>query len=153
MERWRWRWRWGQREHAAVWWIGFAALGIGILLMRSSWAALLLLVAWCLYQFCLVPTACRVGTRQGFSCAEPVRGRLFACTPAHQEVKTDALWGLAGVRNPFRRTREPDPNRTTGVLVVSPPVRARLALTDQVLIALAAAGTIITAVAGISGLF
>jgi hypothetical protein len=152
-------WRQG-REHPAVWWAGFAGLGVGGWLLGSrldeSWqaeawrAALLLLLLWCLYQFCLVPTVCRVRTRQGFSCAEPVRGRLYACTAEHQEVKNDALWRLVGLRNPFRGAEQPDPNRTTGTLVVSPPVRARLGQMDQIMIGLAAAGTLV-AIAGAVG--
>jgi hypothetical protein len=141
--------RW--REHPSVWWVGFTGLGIGVWLTRSWRAALLLLLLWCLYQFCLVPTVCRIRTRQGFSCAEHVRGRLFACTPAHQEVKNDALWRLTGLRNPFRRARMPDPNRTTGVLVVSPPVRARLGQTDRIMLALAAGGTLITVAGAVRG--
>jgi hypothetical protein len=145
MQRRRWR------EHPSVWWAGFAGLGVVAGLMRSWRAGLLVLVLWCFYQFCLVPTVCRIRTREGWSCTDPVRGRLFACTPAHQEVKNDALWRLAGLRNPFRTVRPPDPTRTTGELVVSPPVRARLAQTDRVMLALAIGGTLITIAGAISG--
>lgn len=150
-----------RREHPAVWWAGFAVVAAGGWLLGSrltgswrteSWrAALLLLLLWCLYQFCLVPTVCRVRTRQGFSCDEPVRGRLYACTADHQGVKNDALWRLVGLRNPVRRAQPSDPNRTTGLLVVSPPVRARLGQTDRIMLGLAAAGTLVAVAGAVRG--
>jgi hypothetical protein len=133
-----------RREPTIAWWIGFAVLGLAAWSQRSWRVALLLLLLWCLYEFCLVPAICRITTRQGYSCVEPVRGRLFGCTAGHQELKTDALWRLAGLRNPFRTPREPDvPDGTTGVLVVSPAVRGRLPQTDRVLLILAAAGSVV----------
>lgn len=91
-----------RRESALVWWGAFAVLAVGAYLLHSWRVALIGLLAWCLYEFLLVPTICRVMTRQGFSCREPVRGRLFACTSRHQQVKNDGLWRLVGMRNPFR---------------------------------------------------
>jgi hypothetical protein len=140
MGRRRRRWR----EPAFAWWIAFACVGLAALLLNSWRLAALLLLLWCLYEFCFVPTVCRIITRQGHSCVEPVRGRLFACTPEHQSVKADALWRTAGLSNPRRRPAEPDPNRTTGVLVVSPAVRGRLSQTDRVVLILAAVGTLAT---------
>ncbi|SEG85946.1 hypothetical protein SAMN04489712_118114 [Thermomonospora echinospora] len=139
------------RESALVWWAGF-----GLLLAAAGWQrswrlALLTLLLWCGYEFLLVPTICRVMTRQGFSCREPVRGRLFACTPAHQQVKTDALWRLVGLRNPRRKKAAPDPNRETGMMVYSPKVRGRLAQADRALILLASAGTLITVIGMVYG--
>lgn len=140
MGRRRRRWR----ESAIAWWAGFAALAAVAWLLRSWRIALLTLLLWCLYEFMLVPTICRVMTRQGFSCREPVRGRLFSCTPAHQQVKNDALWRLAGLRNPLRKKPASDPNRETGVVVYSPSVRGRLAQADRTVIVLAAVGTLVT---------
>ncbi|GLW65332.1 hypothetical protein Arub01_35760 [Actinomadura rubrobrunea] len=133
-----------RRESALVWWGVFAALAAAAAWWRSWRLALLALLLWCLYELVLVPTVCRVATRKGLSCREPARGRLFACTPRHQEVKNDALWRLVGLRNPARRPSAPDPNRETGVLVVSPAVRGRLGQADRALILLAAAGTLVT---------
>jgi hypothetical protein len=127
-----------RREPVQVWWAGFAVLGLAAVATKSWRVALLGVLLWCLYEFCLIPATCRVLTRQGYSCAEPVRGRLFACARRHQQLKNDALWRLAGLRNPFRRLpAQPDPNRTTGVLVVSPRIRARLASGDRVVLAVA----------------
>jgi hypothetical protein len=147
MGRRRRRWR----ESALVWWAGF-----GLLLATAWWlgswrVALLTLLLWCGYEFLLVPTVCRVMPREGFSCREPVRGRLFACTPAHQQVKTDALWRLVGLHNPFRRRTAPDPNRQTGTVVYSPKVRGRLAQADRTVILLASAGTVVTIVGMVYG--
>ncbi|ACY96251.1 hypothetical protein Tcur_0656 [Thermomonospora curvata DSM 43183] len=139
------------RESALVWWAAFALLLGAAWWLRSWRLALLTLLLWCGYEFLLVPTICRVSTRQGFSCREPVRGRLFACTPAHQEVKTDALWRLVGLSNPFRKKRAPDPNRTTGKVVFSPKVRGRLAQADRAVILLACAGTLVTVVGMVYG--
>lgn len=151
-----------RRESALVWWGGFAAIAVAAWLLQSWRLALLGLLLWCLYEFVMVPTICRVMTRQGFSCREPARGRLFACKPGHQQVKNDALWRLVGMRNPFRKRRGtgkgsgPGPgsgekNRDTGVVVFSPVVRGRLAQTDRTLILLASAGTVVTLVGMVYG--
>ncbi|MEU5876621.1 hypothetical protein [Spirillospora sp. NPDC047279] len=133
-----------RRESALVWWGGFAVL-LGAAWWFGSWRlALIALLVWCLYQFLLVPTICRVMTRQGFSCREPARGRLFACGAAHQAVKNDAVWRLAGLRNPFRKPPDTSGERETGVLVVSAEARGRLAQADRALILLAALGTVVT---------
>ncbi|GAA2615987.1 hypothetical protein SMC26_09665 [Actinomadura fulvescens] len=133
-----------RRESALVWWCGFGALLVAAWWAGSWRLALLALLLWCLYQFVLVPTICRVMTRQGLPCREPARGRLFACGAAHQEVKNDAVWRLVGLRDPFRRRPAVDAPRETGVLVVSPEVRGRLAQADRSLIVLAALGTVVT---------
>ncbi|MCO6011501.1 hypothetical protein NE236_41780 [Actinoallomurus purpureus] len=140
------------REPGYVWWGGFGVLLVAAVLMTSWRLALIALLGWCLYEFSLVPTVCRVMTRQGFACHEPVRGRLFACSSAHQQVKNDALWGAVRLPNPFRREAVPDPNRDTGVVVYSPNVRARLADNDRNVLALATAGMIVTVVAAVLGL-
>lgn len=137
------------REPGYVWWIAFAVLLAAAVLLGSWRLALIALLAWCLYEFSLIPIVCRVATRQGFTCGEPVRGRLFACSPAHQKVKNDALWGAAGLPNPFRRVAPPDPERDTGVVVYSPTVRARLAQNDRYMLTLAAVGTVVAVVAAI----
>ncbi|TDD74518.1 hypothetical protein [Actinomadura rubrisoli] len=131
-----------RRESALVWWAVFAAFAVAAWMLHSWRVALLGLLVWCLYQFLLVPTLCRIATREGHSCPERARGRLFACGPGHQRVKNDALWRLAGLRNPFRA--KGDAHRDTGVVVYSPPVRGRLAPADRALVLLAAAGTIVT---------
>jgi hypothetical protein len=140
------------REPGYVWWSGFGVLLVAAVLLTSWRLALIALLAWCLYEFSLVPTVCRVMTRRGFACHEPVRGRLFTCSAAHQQVKNDALWAAVRLPNPFRRESAPDPNRDTGVVVYSPSVRARLAQNDRNMLALAAAGTIATIVIAILGL-
>jgi hypothetical protein len=140
------------REPGYVWWIGIGVLLVAAVLLTSWRLALIALLCWCLYEFSLVPTVCRVMTRQGFACHEPIRGRLFACSAAHQQVKNDALWGAARLPNPFRRESAPDPNRDTGVVVYSPSVRAKLAENDRNLLALATAGTLIALVAALVGL-
>ncbi|MFI0450813.1 hypothetical protein [Actinomadura sp. 6N118] len=140
-----------RRESALVWWGGFAVLLLAAWWFRSWRLALIGLLLWCLYQFLLVPTICRVMTRQGYSCREPARGRLFACGAAHQSVKNDAVWRLAGLRNPFRKRPAPNAERETGVLVVSSEVRGRLAQTDRGLIILAALGTAVTIVGMVYG--
>jgi hypothetical protein len=140
------------REPAYVWWIGFGVLLLAAVFLTSWRLALIALLGWCLYEFSLVPTVCRVMTRQGFACHEPIRGRLFACSAAHQQVKNDALWSAVRLPNPFRRETVPDPNRDTGVVVYSPSVRARLAENDRNVLALAAAGTVVTVVFALLGL-
>ncbi|MFC6933577.1 hypothetical protein ACFQHO_26645 [Actinomadura yumaensis] len=103
----------------------FAVLAVGAYLLHSWRVALIGLLGWCLYEFLLVPTICRVMTRQGFSCREPVRGRLFACTSRHQQVKNDGLWRLVGMRNPFRdrsaqRPTAPAPTPTGAAMSDAP---------------------------------
>jgi hypothetical protein len=149
MGRRRRRWR----ESAYAWWAAFAVLGVATVLLKSWRLLLLTLLLWSLYEFCLVPTTCRVMTRQGFTCMERVRGRLFACKPEHQQIKNDALWRLAGLRNPFRKPPPPpDPNRVTGVLVVSPRIRGRLEQTDRLVLAVATLVTVVTFVGMVAGL-
>jgi hypothetical protein len=151
MGRRRRRWR----EPVYVWWIAIAALLLAAVLLSAWRLAVLALLVWCLYEFTLNPTVCRVMTRQGFACHEHVRGRLFACTPAHQRVKNDALWRAAGLPNPFSRPAPHDPNRDTGVVVYSPSVRARLAQNDRIILTVAGIGSlvaIVTAVAGVLAL-
>ncbi|GAA4609477.1 hypothetical protein GCM10023195_38260 [Actinoallomurus liliacearum] len=140
------------REPGYVWWIGIGVLLVAAVLLTSWRLALIGLLCWCLYEFSLVPTVCRVMTRQGFACHEPIRGRLFACSAAHQQVKNDALWGAVRLPNPFKRESAPDPNRDTGVVVYSPSVRAKLAENDRNLLALATVGTIVALVLAVTGL-
>ncbi|MFA1551305.1 hypothetical protein [Actinomadura chokoriensis] len=135
-----------RRESALVWWALFAVLAAAAWWLHSWRVALLGLLAWCLYEFLLVPTLCRILSQQGAACTERTRGRLFACGPDHQRLRNDALWRLAGLRNPFQREAPRDEGET-GVVVVSPDVRGRLTLPDRALILLAAAGTI-TALVG-----
>ncbi|MFI0350621.1 hypothetical protein [Actinomadura sp. 9N407] len=133
-----------RRESALVWWAVFAVWAGAAWWQRSWRLALLGLLLWCLYQFLLVPTICRVMTRQGYSCREPVRGRLFACRVEHQRVKNGGLWRVIGMNDPFRRPAEPGSERETGQIVVSPAVRGRLSQIDRTMILLAAAGTLVT---------
>ncbi|MFB4301471.1 hypothetical protein [Actinomadura sp. NTSP31] len=133
-----------RRESALVWWVLFAAVAVAAWYLHSWRVALLGLLGWCLYEFLLVPTLCRVLTRQGAPCVERARGRLFACTRSHQHVKNDALWKLIGMRNPSRRRPGADEEGGTGVVVHSASVRGRLAPADRTLILLAGAGTIVT---------
>ncbi|WP_233510948.1 hypothetical protein [Actinomadura craniellae] len=140
------------REHPFVWWIGFAVLGIAALALRSWRLALITLLLWCLYEFALVPTVCRVRTRKGQFCPEPARGRLFACGTSHQRVKTDALRRLARLPGKRRSAPPADPNRDTGVVVYSAEVRGRLSQEDRAFLALAAAGTVVTVVGMLYGL-
>lgn len=145
-----------RRESALVWWVLFAAFA-GFAWWLQSWRiALLGLLAWCLYQFMLVPTMCRILSQQGAACTERTRGRLFACGPDHQRLRNDALWRLAGLRNPFQKEpaeppRPPREDGETGVVVVSPDLRGRLTLFDRALILLAAAGTVVVVVGTIYG--
>jgi hypothetical protein len=138
------------REPGFVWWIAIGGLLVAAVLFSAWRLALLALLVWCMYEFALIPTACRVMTRQGFACHEPVRGRLYACTSAHQRIKTDAVWRAAGLPNPFSRSAPAhDPNRDTGVVVYSPTVRARLAQNDRIMLTLAGAGTLAVIVAAV----
>ncbi|MDL4772804.1 MULTISPECIES: hypothetical protein [Thermomonosporaceae] len=163
-----------RRESALVWWGVLAAVAVAAWLLHSWRLALIVLLFWCLYEFLLVPTICRVTTRQGFSCREPVRGRLFACTPRHQLMKGDGLWRLFGLQGVARKrlgrsgpeaqnpprggVREGGAaggggrERETGVVVFSPEVRGRLAQADRVMILLAAAGTVVTIIGMVYGL-
>ncbi|MFC5183986.1 hypothetical protein [Actinomadura harenae] len=139
----------------------------------GSWRpALLGLAAWCLYEFLLIPTVCRVMTEQGYPCREPVRGRPFACRPDHQALKNEGILRLLGVRPRLRRpvrgarplsapvqdTSPPAPpvrdasGRGEGVVVHSRAVRARLAQADQALLILAGAGTVVTIAGMIYGI-
>lgn len=141
------------REPGFVWWIVIVGLLVAAVLLSTWRLALLALLVWCAYEFALNPTACRVMTRQGFACHEPVRGRLYACSSAHQQVKTDAVWRAAGLPNLFDRSTPPhDPERDTGVVVYSPSVRARLAQNDRIMLTLAGAGTLVAIVAALIGI-
>jgi hypothetical protein len=148
MGRRRRRWR----EPVYIWWAAIAALLIAAVVLSAWRLALLALLVWCLYEFSLNPTVCRVMTRQGFACHEPVRGRLFACSTAHQRVKTDAIWHAAGLSNPFNRTRRQDPNRDTGVVVYSPSVRARLSQNDRIVLTAAGVGSVLAILIAVIGL-
>ncbi|OLT38432.1 hypothetical protein BJF79_27040 [Actinomadura sp. CNU-125] len=121
---------------------GFAALAVAAGWLGSWRVALVGLLGWCLYQFALVPTLCRVLTPQGYACTERARGRLFACGRDHQRVKNDALWRSVGRRR--RGAADGDVHDGTGVVVVSGNVRGRLTPADRALLLLAAAGTIVT---------
>jgi hypothetical protein len=147
MGRRRRRWR----EPGYLWWGAIVALLVSAILLGAWRLALLGVLVWSLYELSLNPTVCRVMTRQGFACHEPVRGRLFACSPAHQRVKTDSVWRAFGLPNPFSRPRQ-DPNRDTGVVVYSPAVRARLAQNDRIVVTLAVVGAVIAIFGAVIGL-
>jgi hypothetical protein len=147
MGRRRRRWR----EPGYLWWGAIVALLVAALLLGAPRLVLLALLVWSLYELSLNPTVCRVMTRQGFACHEPVRGRLFACSQAHQRVKTDSVWRAFGLPNPLHRPPQ-DPNRDTGVVVYSPAVRARLAQNDRIMVTLAVAGAVIAIVGALIGL-
>jgi hypothetical protein len=132
------------REPVVLYWAVFAVLLMAAFSLNSWRVGLFALMLWCFYEFLVVPTVCRVSLREGYTCNKPVRGRPLACTPAHQQVKTDALWRLAGLRNPLRKKPVRDPNRETGTMVYSPKFRGRLAQADRTLILLASAGTLVT---------
>jgi hypothetical protein len=148
MGRRRRRWR----EPVYIWWAAIAALLIAAVVLSAWRLALLALLIWCLYEFSLNPTVCRVMTRQGFACHEPVRGRLFACSTAHQRVKNDAIWHAAGLSNPFNRRPRQDPNRDTGVVVHSPAVRARLSQNDRIVLTAAGVGSVLAILIAVIGL-
>ncbi|QKW33661.1 hypothetical protein HUT06_06120 [Actinomadura sp. NAK00032] len=139
-----------RRESALLWWALFAAAAGAAWWLHSWRVALLALLGWCLYQFMLVPTMCRVLSRQGAACTERTRGRLFACGPDHQRIRNDALWRLAGLRNPFQKGPHQD-EAGPGVVVVSSDVRGRLTPPDRFLILLAAAGTVVVLVGMVYG--
>lgn len=147
MGRRRRRWR----EPPYVWWIAMGAL-IVTALLAASWRLLLLALAlWCLYELSLVPTLCRVITREGVSCREPVRGRLFACETDHQEIKKEVVLRLTRLRR--SRTPTPaDPQRDTGLVVWSPQSRGRLDHKDRTILVLAAIGTMVTLAGMVYGL-
>ncbi len=149
MGRRRRRWR----EPGYVWWMGFGGLGVAALLLMSWRLALFDLLLWCLYQLSLNPAVCRVVTREGLACHEPVRGRVFGCSPAHQQVKNEALWRAVGLTDPFRRTRIQDPNRDTGVVVYSPTVRARLQQNERIILTIVGVGTLAALAGALYGLF
>jgi hypothetical protein len=149
MGRRRRRWR----EPGYIWWVAIVALLLAALVLSEWRLALLGLLVWSLYEFSLNPTVCRVMTRQGFACHEPVRGRLFACSEAHQRVKTDAVWRAAGLPNPFSRQIPHDPNRDTGVVVYSPAVRARLAQNDRIVLTVALVASVLAILIAIVGVF
>ncbi|MGI8330080.1 hypothetical protein ACRYCC_08935 [Actinomadura scrupuli] len=113
------------REPAWLWWILFAGLTLVSWLGWSWRGPLFVLALWCLYEFVLIPTKCNISPRDGFVCAEPVRGRLFACNPGHQRLKTDQLFRLFRLANPVQRPVAPDPNRATGEIVWAPHMRGR----------------------------
>jgi hypothetical protein len=147
MGRRRRRWR----EPSYIWWVAIVGLLIAAVLLNAWRLALLAALVWSLYELSLNPTVCRVMTRQGFACHEPVRGRLFACSTAHQRVKTDSVWRAFGLPNPFSRPRQ-DPNRDTGVVVYSPAVRARLAQNDRIVVTLAVSAAVIAVLGALLGL-
>ncbi|XRQ10989.1 hypothetical protein ACN3XK_08855 [Actinomadura welshii] len=139
-----------RRESALLWWALFAAFA-GAAWWFESWRiALLGVLTWCLYEYLLVPTLCRVLRRQGHPCTKRVRGRLFACGPSHQRLKTDALWRLAGLRNPFQG-KEEENDRESGIVVYSGAVRGRLTPVDRSLILLATLGALGTLVGMVYG--
>jgi hypothetical protein len=146
MGRRRRRWR----EPGYIWWVAIIGLLVAAVLLGAWRLALLSLLTWSLYELSLNPTVCRVMTRQGFACHEPVRGRLFACSAAHQRVKSDAVWRAFGLPNPFNRPHE-DPHRDTGVVVYSPAVRARLAQNDRIMLTLAVAGAVVAILGALLG--
>lgn len=139
-----------RRESALVWWALFAAVAGAAWWFQSWRVATLGLMGWCVYQFLLVPTLCRVLKRQGHPCTQRVRGRLFACGPEHQRLKNDALWRLIGLRNPFQGGDEDDAGET-GVVVHSATVRGRLTPVDRSLVLLAALGTLASCVGVVYG--
>jgi hypothetical protein len=120
------------REPAWVWWILFAVLIVVLWWLAWSWRGLLLVLAlWCLYELLLIPTKCNISPRDGYVCPEPVRGRLFACTPSHQRLKTDHLFRLFRLANPLHTPAAPDPNRATGEVVWGPHMREQKQTTTQ----------------------
>lgn len=136
-----------------AWWLLFAVL-VTVGLVTWTWRLLLLtLLLWSFYELCLVRTRCRVKTRQGFECVEPVRGRVFAHDKRHQNVKNDGLWQLIGRTNPHYTPRISEPNRDTGVVLVAPRIRHRLDKTDRYILYLAALGTVVSLIGMLWGLF
>lgn len=84
-----------------AWWAGIGALA-GCAAYAGTWQLWgLTVLTWSLYELCLCPTTCGVVAQDGGRpCHRSARGRLFACAEVadHQQVKTDALWRLSGVR-------------------------------------------------------
>ncbi|GAB2815435.1 hypothetical protein GCM10022221_11680 [Actinocorallia aurea] len=143
----------GQDVEQIAWWLLFAALAVfGV--VTWSWRLLLLtLLVWSFYEICLVRTRCRVKTRQGHECIEPVRGRAFAHDAHHQGIKNDGLWQLVGRTNPFYKPKLSDPNRATGVVLVAPKIRHRLDQQDRYILYAAFAGLFVSLVGMLWGLF
>lgn len=88
-----------KRTRRWVWWGGIAAVSAAAAYAGTwrMWALTVLL--WSMYELCFCPTRCSVTAHEGRPCQNEARGRLYACTavPAHQQIKTDALWRLTGV--------------------------------------------------------
>lgn len=90
-----------RREARFAWWAGIGALAACAAYARTWQLWALTVLTWSLYELCLCPTTCGVGTQHGGRpCHRAARGRLFACADVegHQQVKTDALWRLNGIR-------------------------------------------------------
>ena len=83
----------------AAWWTAIAASAATAAYVGTWRVWALTVLTWSLYELCFCPAICGVATREGPPCGNPARGRLFACTgvPAHQHLKTDALWHLTGL--------------------------------------------------------
>ncbi|MEV4258677.1 hypothetical protein AB0J52_36430, partial [Spirillospora sp. NPDC049652] len=141
-----------RREQPALWWGGFALWALLAWLAGSWRLALLGLAAWCLYEFLLIPTVCRVMTEQGYPCREPVRGRLFACGSHHQAYKTEAIKRLVGRARPPRDGSAAGAARDDRGVVHSTAVRSRLAQADQVCLILAGVGTVVAVVGTLAGI-
>ena len=95
-------------ESQLAWWATIGAVGVATLYTGSWKLGALTMLLWSMYELCFCPITCSVATRRGgLPCRNGARGRLFACTqvPGHQRIKTDALWRLAGKRNPLARFR------------------------------------------------
>jgi hypothetical protein len=140
-----------EREPVYIWWVAIGGLVVAAVVLGAWRLALLGVLVWCLYEFSLNPTVCRVMTRQGFACHEPVRGRLYACSASHQRVKNDAVWRAFGLPNPFSRSTPHDPNRDTGVVVYSPAVRARLAQNDRIVLTAAGVASLVGIIVAVLG--
>jgi hypothetical protein len=89
-----------KRVRRWVWWGGIGAVSATAAYAGTwrMWALTVLL--WSMYELCFCPTRCGVTAREGRPCRNEAQGRLYACTavPAHQQIKTDALWRLTGSR-------------------------------------------------------
>src|SRR4051812_6612380 len=94
-----------EREPVYIWWIAIGGLMVAAVVRGPGRLAFLGVLPWCLYEFSLTPPLCGVMPRRGSPCHKPVRGRLFACSTSHQQVKNDALWRAFGLPNPFARSR------------------------------------------------
>jgi hypothetical protein len=122
------------------------------------WA--LAVLTWSMYELCFCPTTCAVAIREATPCRNPTRGRLFACTevPAHQHLKTDALWHLPGHHNPLTRLR-PTPSdgapaaaHRKAPLTPSPSEHGYVEPTQRLMAYLAVIGLIATTVQTAVGL-